>query len=51
MKKLTILTALLFCIPLFAQDDPHIYWEFNTDPVDQEGYYEDQEDGVVEVRN
>ena len=29
MKKLAVLTALLFCIPLLAQDDPHIYWEFN----------------------
>ena len=28
MKKLTILTALLFCIPLIAQDEPHIYWEY-----------------------
>ena len=36
MKKLIYLTALLFCIPLFAQDEPHIYWDFNNEPVSDE---------------
>ncbi|HIA31593.1 MAG TPA: hypothetical protein EYN82_08470 [Candidatus Marinimicrobia bacterium] len=37
MKKPIYLTALLFCIPLFAQDDSHLYWEFNTEPLEKEG--------------
>ena len=34
------LLSVLFT-PLNAQDDPHIYWEFNTEPVDEEEYLDE----------
>ena len=42
MKKLIYLSALLFCIPLFAQDQ-HMYWEYLPSP---EGY--DTEAGYMD---